>query len=83
MRPVIVGHSQGGMQAIKVLYYLAGSYGKHLHVWNPYTWQQEERCDITDPLTGQTRPVLGLKLPYASPPLVPAGQPGFCPANGP
>lgn len=66
LRPVIVGHSQGGMQAIKVLYYLAGSYGKHLHVWNPYTWQQEERCDITDPLTGQTRPVLGLKLPYVS-----------------
>lgn len=66
MRPVIIGHSQGGMQAVKVLYYLAGSYGDKLHVWNPYTWQKEDRYEITDPLTGQSRPVVGLKLPYVS-----------------
>ena len=66
LRPVIIGHSQGGMQAIKVLYRLAGSSGDKLYVWNPYTWQQEERYEITDPLTGQLRPVVGLKLPYVS-----------------
>jgi len=66
MRPLIVGHSQGGMQAVKVLYYLAGSYGDKLYVWNPYTWQKEDRCEITDPLTGRLRPVLGLKIPYVS-----------------
>ncbi len=66
MRPLIVGHSQGGMQAIKILYRLAGSSGDQLHVWNPYTWQQEDRCEITDPLTGQLRPVVGLRLPYVS-----------------
>lgn len=66
LRPVIVGHSQGGMQAIKVLYRLAGKPGTRLHVWDPYTWREEDRYEITDPLTGQSRPVLGLKIPYVS-----------------
>jgi len=66
LRPVIVGHSQGGMQAIKVLYRLAGKQGTKLYVWNPYTWQKEDRYEITDPLTGELRPVLGLKIPYVS-----------------
>ncbi|MFO1511783.1 MAG: hypothetical protein U1F83_02540 [Verrucomicrobiota bacterium] len=66
LRPLIVGHSQGGMQAIKILYRLAGSAGDKLHVWNPLTWQPEERCEITDPLTGRLRPVVGLGLPYVS-----------------
>ena len=39
LRPVMVGHSQGGMQAIKVLYRLAGKPGTKLYVWNPYTWR--------------------------------------------
>jgi hypothetical protein len=66
MRPVIIGHSQGGMQAVKVLYRLAGKPGTKLYVWNPYTWQKEDRYEITDPLTGELRPVLGLKIPYVS-----------------
>lgn len=66
MRPVMIGHSQGGMQAVKVLYRLAGKPGTKLYVWNPYTWQKEDRYEITDPLTGELRPVLGLKLPYVS-----------------
>jgi len=65
LRPVIVGHSQGGMQAIKVLYRLA-DVDQQLAVWNPLTWQSEDRCYITDPLTGKLRPVVGLCLPYVS-----------------
>jgi hypothetical protein len=66
LRPMIVGHSQGGMQAVKVLRKLAGLSAKQLHVWNPLTWKEEEACDIFDPLTGQRRPVVGLQLPYAT-----------------
>jgi hypothetical protein len=66
LRPMIVGHSQGGMQAVKVLRKLAGLSSKRLHVWNPLTWKEEEACDILDPLTGQRRPVVGLQLPYAA-----------------
>ena len=66
LRPMIVGHSQGGMQAVKVLWKLAGLSARKLHVWNPLSWEREERCEILDPVTGQRRPVVGLKLPYAT-----------------
>jgi len=66
LRPMIVGHSQGGLQTVKVLRKLAGLSATRLHVWNPLTWEKEESCDIRDPLTGQRRPVVGLQLPYAT-----------------
>ena len=66
LRPVMVGHSQGGMQVIKVLYRLARKPETKLYVWNPLTWQKEERYEITEPLTGQLRPVLGMKIPSVS-----------------
>lgn len=65
LRPVLVGHSQGGMQAVKVLYKLTGSSGA-LEVWNPLTRQFESRTDIRDPLTGQAVPLTSLRLPYAT-----------------
>ena len=66
LRPMIVGHSQGGMQAVKVLHKLAGHYSAKLFVWNPLTWQREDRWSITDPLDGRTRPVVGLQVSYAT-----------------
>jgi hypothetical protein len=66
LRPLMVGHSQGGMQAVKVLYKFARAGSAPLHVWNPLTWAEESRCEIVDPLTGQPRPVVGLRLPYAT-----------------
>jgi hypothetical protein len=66
MRPMIVGHSQGGIQAIKVLYCLADNSTKKIEVWNPLTWKSEKRYDFTDPLTGMRRPVVGLRIPYAT-----------------
>ena len=64
MRPMIVGHSQGGFQAVKVLDKLA--YSKRLAVWSPFTWRKEDRYETTDPLTGKKRPRVGLQLPYAT-----------------
>jgi len=66
MRPMIVGHSQGGMQAVKILHELSGDSVKEIPVWNPLTQQTESRCDITDPLTGKKRPVVGLQLSYVT-----------------
>jgi hypothetical protein len=62
----MVGHSQGGMQVVKVLHLFARRPSSYLHVWNPLTWEKEPRCDLRDPLTGQARPVVGLRLPYAT-----------------
>jgi len=66
LRPLMVGHSQGGMQVVKVLDLLAGPPTERLPVWNPLTWKNEQRYEITDPLTGKSRPVVGLQLPYAT-----------------
>jgi hypothetical protein len=66
MRPMIIGHSQGGMQAVKVLRELAGKMNPEIHVWNPATHEAESRTTIVDPLTGKERPVVGLSVAYVS-----------------
>jgi hypothetical protein len=66
LRPMIVGHSQGGIQAVKILYELAGEYRPEIRVWNPHTDTAEGRTTIIDPFTGAMRPVVGLSVSYAS-----------------
>ena len=66
VRPMMIGHSQGGVQLIKVLYDLAGADGAEIQVWNPIAAAPENRTTITDPFTGAKRPVVGLTVPYAS-----------------
>ncbi|MDK1031249.1 MAG: hypothetical protein QGD94_04520 [Planctomycetia bacterium] len=65
-RPMLIGHSQGGMQAVKVLHALAGAYDEALPPWNPITRRAENSRTIIDPLTGQRRPVVGVKVCYAT-----------------
>jgi hypothetical protein len=66
MRPMMIGHSQGGIQAIKVLYELAGRLDDPIRVWNPFLDDAENRTWIVDPLTGFERPVVGLTVSYVS-----------------
>jgi hypothetical protein len=66
LRPLVIGHSQGGMLAIRVLYELAGAFGDEIPVWNPVTAAPLPRSTFVDPLTGASRPVVGLRLPYAA-----------------
>jgi len=66
MPPMLIGHSQGGMQAVKILHVLNGEYSDAVAVWNPLTDFAEGRTAIVDPLTGSERPVVGLKLSYVS-----------------
>ncbi|MFO1323904.1 MAG: hypothetical protein U1F15_07545 [Burkholderiales bacterium] len=67
MAPMLIGHSQGGMQAIKVLHVLNGEYSVSVPVWDLSRDMAESRTTITDPLTRQLRPVVGgVKVVYAS-----------------
>jgi hypothetical protein len=66
MMPMLIGHSQGGMLAIRVLYELAGAFHETIEVWNPSTDESEHRSSIVDPFDGRTRPVVGLKVPFAA-----------------
>jgi hypothetical protein len=64
--PMLIGHSQGGMLAVKVLQDLAGASGDRINVWNPATDAAEDRFTVLDPLTGAEQPVVGLRVPYAA-----------------
>ena len=66
LRPILVGHSLGGIQVVRVLHRLAGDSEERLSVWNPLTDKPEPRYEITDPLTGAKRPVVGMQLSYAT-----------------
>lgn len=66
LRPMMIGHSQGGVQAVKVLYELAGRFGDPIRVWNPLSDSAEDRTSIVDPFTGEARPVVGLSVSYVS-----------------
>jgi hypothetical protein len=75
MRPMLIGHSQGGIQAVKVLRELNGEFGDRIPVWDPVSDSAESRTTIVDPLTGDVRPVVGLSVSYAS--TVGAGGPAL------
>ena len=64
--PMLIGHSQGGMLAIRVLHEFAGAFHDAIEVWNPRTGESEKRTSIVDPQDGSERPVVGLKVPYAA-----------------
>ena len=66
LMPMLVGHSQGGIQVVKVLHELAGDYSAQVRVWNPLVDAAEDRTTIIDPFTRRERPVVGLKIGYAS-----------------
>jgi pimeloyl-ACP methyl ester carboxylesterase len=66
LRPILVGHSMGGIQAVRVLYRLAGDTETRIPVWNPVTGKAEPRDEIVDPLTGVTRPVVGLQVGFVA-----------------
>jgi len=66
MMPMLIGHSQGGMLVIRTLYELAGEFRDTIRVVDPTTGQTLGRSTIRDPLSGTTRPVVGLKVGYAA-----------------
>lgn len=66
MRPMLIGHSQGGIQTVKILHELAGAFAKRIPVWNPLTEKAEDRYSVVDPVTGAEQKVMGMQVSYAS-----------------
>ncbi len=66
VRPMLIGHSQGGIQVVTILHELAGTFGRERKVFDPLTGHFEDRTTIVDPITGSQRPVVGVSVAYAS-----------------
>jgi len=64
VRPMIIGHSQGGIQAVKILYELNGAFDAEIHPYDPEAHRIDPRTTIVDPLTGRERPVVGVSVAY-------------------
>ncbi|NNM28984.1 MAG: hypothetical protein HKO57_05645, partial [Akkermansiaceae bacterium] len=60
MPVMMIGHSQGGVQALKVLHEISGSSGGgDLRVWNPVTGDFEQRTWIFEPRLRKRVPLKG------------------------
>jgi hypothetical protein len=66
LRPVLIGHSQGGMIVSKILHESAGSFGSGLQVYNPEKRRFEDRNTFRNPRSGTTEPIIHYRTPYAS-----------------
>ena len=66
LTPMLIGHSQGGIQVVKILYELAGGLSKDIPLWNPYADRGPGRATFVDPRTGENRTVVGLRIGFAS-----------------
>jgi hypothetical protein len=66
VRPMLIGHSQGGVMAVRVLHELAGAFHERIAVRDPATGEPLARDTIVDPLTHAQRPVVGLSVSYAA-----------------
>jgi pimeloyl-ACP methyl ester carboxylesterase len=66
VEPMLIGHSQGGMLAIRVLYEFAGDFHDVLPVVDPGSGTALPRTTIVDPRTRQSRPVVGMHVAYAA-----------------
>jgi hypothetical protein len=66
MRPMLVGHSQGGMLVLRTLHELAGHFHDTLKVYDPMTRAYLPRTTIRDPQTHSERPVIGVEVAFAA-----------------
>ena len=66
VRPMLIGHSQGGIQVVTILHELAGTFGRERKVFDPLTARFDDRTTIVHPITGSQQPVVGVSVAYAS-----------------
>lgn len=66
VRPMLVGHSQGGMRVVRTLYELTGEFHDEIPVFDPVTRSAQPRTSIVDPVTRRLQPVVGMQVPFAA-----------------
>ena len=66
MRPMLVGHSQGGMLVVRTLHELAGAFRDAIPVFDPVQGRPLPRTSIRDPYTQAERPVVGVRVSFAA-----------------
>ena len=66
LRPMLIGHSGGGMLVIRTLHELAGAFHGEIPVFDPVDGVAQPRTTIRDPYSDRELPVVGLKVSFAA-----------------
>jgi len=66
MRPILVGHSRGGMLVVRTLHELDGAFAEAIAVHDPVADVALPRTTIIDPYSRVSRPVVGLQVAFAA-----------------
>ncbi len=66
LRPMLVGHSRGGMLVVRTLHELDGAFADAIPVHDPVAGVDLARTTIIDPYTHVARPVVGLQVAFAA-----------------
>lgn len=66
LRPMLIGHSRGGMLVVRTLHELDGAFADAIPVHDPVRDEPLPRTSIRDPYTGAMLPVRGLRVAFAA-----------------
>ncbi len=66
LRPMLIGHSQGGMLVVRTLHELDGAFADAIPVHDPVRDESLPRTSFRDPYTGALQPVRGLRLAFGA-----------------
>lgn len=66
LRPMLIGHSQGGMLVVRTLHELDGAFAEAIPVYDPVNDLPLARTEFRDPYTGMMQPVRGLRVAFGA-----------------
>ncbi len=66
LRPMLIGHSRGGMLVVRTLHELDGAFADSIQVVDPQSDQPLSRTHIRDPYTGALQPVRGFRIAFGA-----------------
>ena len=66
LRPMLIGHSRGGMLVVRTLHELDGAFAETIEVVDPQSDKPLSRTHIRDPYTGALQPVRGLRVAFGA-----------------
>ncbi len=66
LRPMLIGHSQGGMLVVRTLHELDGAFADAIAVYDPVRDEALPRTMVRDPYTGAMQPVRGLRVAFGA-----------------
>ncbi len=66
LRPMLIGHSRGGMLVVRTLHELDGAFADAIAVYDPVRDEPLPRTSFRDPYTGALQPVRGFRVAFGA-----------------